>query len=249
LRDSFVLILASVNPSFSGIGGATKIDEMDGRALIFPDDDSTLAQRQRMVEAQLRARGIKDARALDAMLRVPRHLFVDESNRGEAYEDHPLPIGEEQTISQPYIVALMLEILRLAPTDRALEVGTGSGYATALLAELVARVVSVERHKVLADQARERLIRLGYANVNVIAGDGAQGYSDSAPYDAILVSAASAAVPPALLFQLSPTGRLVIPVGPMESQQLQLIEMRDGHPQLSPAGLCRFVPLIEGIAT
>ncbi|MGA7906082.1 MAG: protein-L-isoaspartate O-methyltransferase, partial [Candidatus Sulfotelmatobacter sp.] len=130
------------------------------------------SDRARMVEHQLRARGIGDQRVLSAMLRVPRHEFVPEPYRGEAYEDHPLPIGEGQTISQPYIVALMLEALELTPADRVLEVGTGSGYVTALLAELAAQVFSIERHTILADRARDLLTALGYGNVRVFAGDG-----------------------------------------------------------------------------
>ena len=221
---------------------------MPSRALNFSEDASLLLLRRRMVESQLRARGIKNQRVLDTMANVPRHVFVAAPYRSEAYEDHPLPIGEEQTISQPYIVAIMLEMLSLAPTDRVLEVGAGSGYVTALLAELSAQVVSFERHSVLADRAREVLLSLGYENVSVIVGDGTQGFSGLAPYDAIMVSAASPAVPAPLLAQLARGGRMVIPVGPAESQQLQLIQMRDGQPQTSWSGLCRFVPLVEGKA-
>lgn len=222
------------------------MDRMHDPSLNFSEDASLTLFRRRMVESQLRGRGIKDQRVLDAMARVPRHAFVSDRYRSEAYEDHPLPIGEEQTISQPYIVALMLEMLSLASTDRVLEVGTGSGYATALLAELSAQVVSVERHSVLADRAREVLLGLGYANVSVIVGDGAQGFLGLAPYDAIMVSAASPAVPAPLPAQLARGGRMVIPVGPAESQQLQLIQMRDGKSQTTWSGLCRFVPLVEG---
>ena len=202
--------------------------------------------RQRMVDAQLRARGVADERVLAAMLRLPRHEFVPERYRAEAYEDHPLPIGEEQTISQPYIVALMLEALALTPTDRVLEVGTGSGYVTALLAELAAEVVSVERHAVLADGARELVARMGYPNVKVIVGDGSQGLPERAPYDAIIVSAAATEVPHALLAQLAEGGRMIIPVGREDSQQLQLIQIRNGQTQITLRELCRFVPLILG---
>src|SRR5271170_199184 len=158
--------------------------------------------RRLMVDTQLRARGISDPRVLDAMLRVPRHRFVPETYRSQAYEDHPLPIGDGQTISQPYIVARMLESLQLTPTDKVLEVGTGSGYVTALLAELSAQVFSIERHSALADSARNVLADLGYANVRVLTGDGALGVPASAPFDAILVSAAASDLPPALLAQL-----------------------------------------------
>lgn len=201
-----------------------------------------------MVESQLRARGITDVRVLDAMTRVPRHEFTPERYRDQAYEDHPLPIGEGQTISQPYIVALMLEALELKAGDRTLEVGTGSGYVTALLAELTAEVFSVERHAVLAGQARELLARLGYRNVNVAVGDGSQGLPAFAPFDAIVVSAAAPELPSPLLAQLAEGGRMIIPVGLADSQQLQLIHMRNGQPHIVLRELCRFVPLVSGPA-
>lgn len=201
--------------------------------------------RLRMVESQLRARGISDQRVLEAMLRVPRHEFAPEKYRDQAYEDHPLPIGEGQTISQPYIVASMLKTLALAPTDRVLEVGTGSGYLTALLAELAAEVFSMERHAALADAARELLGRMGYPNVRIIVGDGSRGFVEGAPYDAIIVSAAAAEVPRSLLEQLAESGRLIIPVGPADSQQLQLIRMENGQPRIGLHELCRFVPLVS----
>jgi len=202
--------------------------------------------RLRMVDFQLRARGIGDERVLDAMSRVSRHEFTAGRYRDQAYEDYPLPIGEGQTISQPYIVALMLEALALSPTDRVLEVGTGSGYVTALLAELAAQVVSIERYAVLADEARDLLAQLGYSNVRVIVGDGSQGFPAGAPYHAIIVSAAAPEVPRALLAQLAEGGRMIIPVGPYDSQQLQLIHMHHGQPQTTPRELCRFVPLVSG---
>jgi protein-L-isoaspartate(D-aspartate) O-methyltransferase len=202
--------------------------------------------RLRMVDFQLRARGIADERVLDAMSRVPRHEFTAGRYRDQAYEDYPLPIGEGQTISQPYIVATMLEALSLTPADRVLEVGTGSGYVTALLAELAAEVISLERHSVLADDARELLGRLGYTDVKVMAGDGSQGFPAHAPYDAIIVSAAAPELPLALLNQLAEGGRMIIPVGGDESQQLQLIHMRDGRPHVHLRELCRFVPLVSG---
>src|SRR6202162_4217347 len=142
--------------------------------------------RLRMVDSQLRARGVCDERVLDAMSRVPRHEFAPERYRDQVYEDHPLPIGEGQTISQPYIVARMLEALAIKPTSKVLEVGTGSGYLTALLAELAAQVVSVERHAALADAAGELIVDLGYTNVRVIVGDGSQGFAEAARYDAII---------------------------------------------------------------
>jgi protein-L-isoaspartate(D-aspartate) O-methyltransferase len=205
--------------------------------------------RLRMVDSQLRARGIADERVLDVMARVPRHEFTAGRYRDQAYEDYPLPIGEGQTISQPYIVALMLEALALTPTDRVLEVGTGSGYVTALLAELAAQVISLERHAVLADDARELLAHLGYTNVKVITGDGSLGCPERSPYDAIIVSAAAPEVPPALLAQLAEGGRMIIPIGFADSQQLQLLRMRNGQPQIEWRELCRFVPLVSGSGT
>ena len=197
-----------------------------------------------MVVEQLRARGITDERVLDAMLRVPRHEFAPERLRDQAYKDHPLPIGEGQTISQPYIVALMLEALELTPTDKVLEIGTGTGYVTALLAELCASVISIERHAVLAESARERLAAMGYQNVRVIAGDGSRGFSDAAPYDAMMVSAAARELPRELVQQLADGGRLIIPLGRADSQQLHLIRQQGGRAMVSPRELCRFVPLI-----
>ena len=203
------------------------------------------AARQLMVDSQLRARGISDPRVLEAMLRVPRHVFVPEPYRSQAYEDHPLPIGDGQTISQPYIVARMLESLQLTPSDKVLEVGTGSGYVTALLAELAAQVFSIERHPSLADRARNVLAELDYANVRVLTGDGTLGLSAAAPFDAILVSAAASDLPPALLAQLSDSGRMIIPVGSPGSQQLQFIRMQNGQLTISPRELVLFVPLVH----
>jgi protein-L-isoaspartate(D-aspartate) O-methyltransferase len=200
--------------------------------------------RRHMIDSQLISRGISAPRVLDAMLRVPRHEFVAASNRAQAYEDHPLPIGDGQTISQPYVVALMLESLHVTATDTVLEVGTGSGYATALLAELAANVFSIERHASLAENASTVLATLGYTNVRVFTGDGTLGLPDHAPFDAILVSAASFDVPPALLSQLREAGRLIIPVGPPDSQQLHLIRIINGQPEVSLRDPVRFVPLI-----
>jgi protein-L-isoaspartate(D-aspartate) O-methyltransferase len=199
-----------------------------------------------MADLQLRARGVRDERVLDAMSRVPRHEFAPERYRDQAYEDHPLPIGEGQTISQPYIVAVMLEALALSPADRVLEVGTGSGYVTALLAELAAQVFSVERHAALADAARELLADFGYTNVKVIVGDGSQGFEPCAPYNAIIVSAAAPDLPRALLSQLAEGGRMIIPVGTADAQQLQLVRIENGQPRIALRELCRFVPLVSG---
>ena len=203
------------------------------------------AERERMVRTQLAERGIRDVRVLDAMRKVPRHEFVPETLRQEAYEDHPLPIGEGQTISQPYIVAAMLQHLALQVTDRALDVGTGSGYVTALLSLLCAEVYSVERHAQLAALAESTLHRLGYRNVKIRVGDGSQGWPEYAPFDAILVSAATPEMPPALFAQLSEGGRMVVPVGPPSSQELQLIRKVSGQPEVKVLEGCRFVPLIS----
>lgn len=175
-------------------------------------DDFCLA-RERMLERHLRARDIRDSRVLAAMQQVPREAFVEPGMEGRAYEDAPLPIGEGQTISQPYMVALMAQAAAIGAGDRVLEVGTGSGYAAAVLAELAARVDSVERHPSLAATASRRLAGLGYQHLHVHVGDGSRGWAEGAPFDAIVVAAAAPAVPPALRDQLAIGGRLVIPLG------------------------------------
>ena len=208
--------------------------------------DSFDAQRVRMVRVQVAERSVRDRRVLGAMLEVPRHEFVPESLLDQAYEDHPLPIGAGQTISQPYIVAVMLEYLALQPTDRILEIGTGSGYVTALLSRMCADVYSVERHAELAAVASATLARLGYSNVKIRVGDGGQGWPEYVPFDAIVVSAATSEIPPALFAQLREGGRMVVPVGPPTSQQLQLIRKVNGQPEVQVLEGCRFVPLVEG---
>jgi len=210
----------------------------------LPQLDSYREERLLMVEQQLRARGIRDERVLEAMARVPRHEFVPQEHRSEAHEDHPIPIGEGQTISQPFVVAAMLEALALRPGDSALEVGTGSGYETAVLAELVRTVHSIERIASLAESARAVLERLGYGNVIVVHGDGSQGLPEAAPYDAIVVAAAAPQVPVSLMQQLRDGGRLVIPVGSGFAQELQLVrKIGTSATTLSLDGV-RFVPLI-----
>jgi len=199
-----------------------------------------------MVHTQIAERGIRDHRVLDAMRAVPRHEFVPETLRQDAYEDHPLPIGEGQTISQPYIVAAMLERLDLQATDRVLEVGTGSGYVTALLSLLSAEVYSVERHAQLAALAESTLQRLEYRNVKIRVGDGRQGWAEYAPFDAILVSAATPEMPPTLFAQLREGGRMMVPIGPSFSQDLQLISKVSGQAEIRVLEGCRFVPLVEG---
>jgi protein-L-isoaspartate(D-aspartate) O-methyltransferase len=207
--------------------------------------DSTF-QREQMVRMHIAERGIRDGRVLDAMRNVPRHEFVSETFRSDAYDDHPLPIGEEQTISQPYIVAAMLEHLGLQSSERVLEVGTGSGYVTALLALLCAEVYSVERHARLAISAEITLRRLGYRNVKIRAGDGSRGWTEYAPFDAILVSAATAEMPQALFEQLREGGRMMVPVGPSSCQELQLVRKVRGQPVVEIFEGCRFVPLVGG---
>ena len=200
-----------------------------------------------MVSRQIEGRGVRDLRVLAAMRSVPRHRFVSPELAGEAYRDHPLPIGAGQTISQPYIVALMAEAAEIGPDDSVLEVGTGSGYGAAVLAELASSVVSVERHRKLADSAAQVLQELGYANATVVCGDGAQGHPQGAPYAAVVVTAAAAAVPKSLVEQLADGGRLVVPVGPPNRSQNLTLVRRDGNNTVADT-FCpvRFVPLIEG---
>src|SRR4051812_35532868 len=206
--------------------------------------DAFSNQRIAMVELQLRRRGIKDERVLRAMERVPRHEFIPESLSADAYADMPLPIGSGQTISQPYIVAAMLEALDVRSSDRVLEIGAGSGYMTALLCELAAEVFGVERHEPLADRARGVLQMLGCRNVQIVVADGSMGYPKAAPYDRIIASAAAPLIPPALIEQLSDGGRMVIPVGPSHAQQLQLVRKKGGETNITMLDPCRFVPMI-----
>jgi len=197
------------------------------------------ATREDMIR-QLRRMGIGDPRVLHAMSRVPREEFVRESDRDKAYGDHALPIAEGQTISQPYVVARMTELLDPGTDDHVLEVGTGSGYQAAVLGELAGDVVTVERHRALADTARETLARLGYANVRVFHDDASLGRPDDAPYDRIIVTAATPSIDPALVAQLADDGRIVAPVGDEDLQELVVRDAR-GHEQHH--GAVRFVPL------
>lgn len=198
-----------------------------------------------MVERDIKLRGIKDTRVLDVMKKVPRHLFVDEGLRDQAYEDHPLPIGEGQTISQPYVVALMTEALRLKPSDRVLEIGTGSGYQAAILAELVKEVYTIEIRRTLADRAEKRLKDLGYRNIKVKYGDGYFGWEDFAPFDAIIVTASANHIPPPLIKQLKDGGRLIIPLGStIYYQILTVVTKKKGEIFLEQMGPVAFVPMI-----
>jgi protein-L-isoaspartate(D-aspartate) O-methyltransferase len=201
------------------------------------------AQRQRMVDQQLKPRGIKDERVLAAMAKVRREEFVPADQRADAYQDGPLPIGYDQTISQPYIVAFMTEQLRLKPGDRVLEIGSGSGYQAAILADLVADVYTIEIVEPLAKTAEATLQRLGYKNVHLKVGDGYKGWPEEAPFDAIIVTCAPDKVPQPLMDQLKDGGRMVIPVGERFAQQLYLLEKQNGQLKESVTLPVRFVPM------
>jgi protein-L-isoaspartate(D-aspartate) O-methyltransferase len=201
-------------------------------------------ERREMIDAQLRRRGVRDERVLEAMYRVPRHEFVPPAYVRAAYEDRPLPIGQSETISQPYIVAAMSAAAGVQPGDKALEVGAGSGYQAAILAYLGAKVCTMERNPQLADAARERLARLGFAGIEVICGDGSKGWPAAAPYAIILVTAAAPVVPQPLLDQLALEGRMVIPVGDLHHQDLLLLYKHTNQVTTRVLDPCQFVPLI-----
>jgi protein-L-isoaspartate(D-aspartate) O-methyltransferase len=201
-------------------------------------------QRRQMVKEQLQMRRIMDERVLAVFLKVPRHLFVPQELQQEAYADHPIPIGSGQTISQPYMVALMTQLLRLQGHERVLEIGTGSGYQLAILAELALEAYSVERLPGLADQASRRLEQLGYLNVHITAGNGSLGWPEHAPYEGMIVAAGAPYVPQSLVDQLAERGRLVIPIGPRQAQTLTLVEKQGGVLDVKEITSCVFVPLI-----
>ena len=203
------------------------------------------AERRNMVDQQILNRGIRNPRVLDAMRNVPRHRFVPEDYRHMAYSDRPLPIGHEQTISQPYIVALMTDYLNLKEGEKVLEIGTGSGYQAAVLAELVDQVYSVEIVSELAQRARETIGDLGYDNVHIRTGDGYKGWPENAPYDAIIVTASPTDVPPPLKEQLAEGGRMVIPVGGPVFQKLVLLRKIDGKVRQTDVTSVRFVPMVD----
>ncbi|MEI6513262.1 MAG: protein-L-isoaspartate(D-aspartate) O-methyltransferase [bacterium] len=207
--------------------------------------DTYSLQRERMVTEQIEARGITDQQLLAVMRKVPRHLFVPERNRSQAYSDSALPIGEGQTISQPAIVAIMSELLELNGDEKILEIGTGSGYQTAILAELAGEIITLDRLLALAEKSRSLLNDLGYKNVEVIVGDGTEGYIPRTPYDRILITAGAPYVPQPLLDQLQSPGRLVAPVGTMRKQTLTVVyKDESGNLQWKNHGFCVFVPLV-----
>ena len=201
--------------------------------------------RERMVAQQIKARGVRDLRVLDTMAQVPRHQFLPEAQRGEAYEDRPIPIGHGQTISQPYIVAYMTEALQVGAEHRVLEIGTGCGYQTAILAELAAEVYSIERVPELAERAGRTLDAQGYTNVHILTGDGYAGWPEHAPFDRILGAAAAEDVPPVLAGQLADGGILVIPVGTW-AQELRVLQKRGRDLDTLATLPVRFVPMVRG---
>ena len=214
------------------------------RGEVERDDGRYARERERMVDEQLTGRGVTDPRVLAAMRRVPRHRFVQEALRARAYGDHPLPIGEEQTISQPFIVGLMTSLLELTGREKVLEVGTGSGYQTAVLATLARRVCSIERLPRLAERARALLESLGHDNVWIRVGNGALGWPDEAPFDRIIVTAGGPTIPPPLVQQLAEGGRMVLPVGSPENQTLTVVDNTGGEIRKVEHGECKFVKLV-----
>ena len=214
------------------------------RTEVERDDGRYARERERMVGEQVAGRGVTDSRVLAAMRRVPRHRFVQEALRARAYGDHPLPIGEDQTISQPFIVGLMTSLLELTGWEKVLEVGTGSGYQTAVLAAVARRVCSIERLPRLAERARSLLESLGHDNVWIRVGNGALGWPDEAPFDRIIVTAGGPAIPPPLVQQLAGGGRMVLPVGDTDNQTLTVIDNVGGEIRQRTHGECKFVKLV-----
>lgn len=217
-----------------------------GPAFSMDEETAYTDSRKDMVESQIQARGVKDPKVLAAMLKVKRHLFVPENMRPHAYDDNPLPIGHNQTISQPYIVALMTELAEIKPTDKILEIGTGSGYQAAILAELSQNVYTIEIVEDLAKDAEMRLKGQGYKNIEVRCGDGYQGWPEQAPFDAILVTAAAPRIPEELIKQLRPGARLVIPLGDFFQELYVITKDIDGNIRKEKNIPVRFVPMVEG---
>lgn len=239
------MVLATV--LFLGVGCAPSGEGLATPIAILTGEDPYFEEREAMVDNQIVARGVSDERVLAAMREVPRHEFVPGDYLGQAYEDHPLPIGFGQTISQPFIVAWMTELLQIQPGDRVLEIGTGSGYQAAILAEITGEVYTVEIIPELATVAEERLRRLGYTQILVANRDGYHGWEEYGPYDAIIVTAAPDHIPPPLIQQLKDGGRLVIPVGPPGAYQTLWQIIKQGEQLISHnLGPVRFVPLTGG---
>jgi protein-L-isoaspartate(D-aspartate) O-methyltransferase len=254
IRPVAVAVLLVLMPAGFGSAPPTESPSTSRPATTAPDEaaprpapprsDERKDERHRMVEEQIRARGIRDTAVLDALNNVPRHWFVPEAVQPYAYEDRPLPIGEGQTISQPYIVAFMTEALKLTPESKVLEVGTGSGYQAAVLAEITPQVYTIEIVEPLARQARETFARRGYRTIVTRTGDGYAGWPEEAPFDAIIVTCAPDAVPPALIRQLKPGGRLCLPVGPTGRQNLVRVTKRpDGTTRTEDLLPVAFVPM------
>ncbi len=229
--------------AFALAGGGCGPGKQEAPRVSATGSDAAAARRAKMVEAQIAARGVRDPRVLAAMRKVPRHLFVESTARGEAYEDRPVPIGNNQTISQPYIVALMTELLELPPHARVLEIGTGSGYQSAVLGEIAAEVYSIEILPDLASAAADKLKELGYANVEVRAGDGYRGWPEHAPFDGIIVTAAPERIPQPLIDQLAVGGRMVIPVGGFFQELKVFTKEKDGRITEKDMIPVRFVPM------
>jgi protein-L-isoaspartate(D-aspartate) O-methyltransferase len=234
-------VLALLALTWGGI--LTAMTPNPSREAAEGDSPRERRQRQQMVDEQIKARGVFSPPVLLAMEEVPRHLFVPSSERAQAYEDHPLPIGGGQTISQPYVVALMTALLELPPRARVLEIGTGSGYQAAVLSRVAGEVYSVEIIPELGARARDTLARLGYGNVHVRIGDGYRGWPEAAPFDGILLTAAPQAAPPPLVAQLKPGGRMVLPVGGLDQDLLVLTKNPDGSTKQEKVLPVRFVPM------
>lgn len=238
MKHAAALLLAALVAATACDGRAA-----DGPRVTAIPSDADAERRTRMVETQIVARGVRDPRVLAAMRKVPRHRFVDDGQRAQAYEDHPLPIPGNQTISQPYIVALMTELLELKPSSRVLEIGTGSGYQSAVLAELASQVYTIEIVPELARLAGSRLKDLGYGNVTVREGDGYRGWPEHAPFDGIIVTAAPERIPQPLLDQLAPGGIMVIPVGGFFQELKVFRKSADGRITEKDILPVRFVPM------
>ena len=238
----FRAMIVLLSLSMLSMGGLFR-DADTGEGL-STENGETAALRLRMVRDQIEGRGVRDRRVLEAMKKIPRHLFVSEALRSRAYRDHPLPIGEGQTISQPYVVAWMTELLNLKASDRVLEIGTGSGYQAAVLAEIAREVYSIEIREGLKDRASELLSHLGYKNIMIKYGDGYYGWEEYAPFDAIIVTASANHIPPPLLKQLKTGGRLIIPLGStLYYQTLTLVEKTADGPDVVQMGSVAFVPM------